>query len=136
MTAFFARRIEAMNRHDSTELSRLHAQDGVVDSPLAGGLAQGREAIERVYESFMRAFPDVTMRQEALVIDGDRGVLVARLTGTDSGGFMGLPPTNRSFSVTMVLLDDFKDGLIARERRIYDFTGLLVQLGVVKTKLA
>ena len=29
---------------------------------------------------------------------------------------------------------EFKNGLIARERRIYDFTGLLIQIGVLKAK--
>jgi hypothetical protein len=28
----------------------------------------------------------------------------------------------------------FRDGLIIEERRIYDFTGLLVQVGVLKAK--
>jgi hypothetical protein len=29
-----------------------------------------------------------------------------------------------------------KDGLIAHERRIYDFTGLLIQLGILRGKPA
>jgi hypothetical protein len=30
----------------------------------------------------------------------------------------------------------FADGLIAHERRIYDFTGLLLQIGVLRAKPA
>jgi hypothetical protein len=33
-----------------------------------------------------------------------------------------------------VLLYDLADGLITRERRIYDFTGLAVQVGAIKAK--
>jgi hypothetical protein len=29
-----------------------------------------------------------------------------------------------------------RDGLIARERRIYDFTGMLLQVGAIKAKPA
>jgi hypothetical protein len=29
---------------------------------------------------------------------------------------------------------EMRDGLIADERRIYDFTGLLIQLGVLRSK--
>jgi hypothetical protein len=36
--------------------------------------------------------------------------------------------------MSMVLLDEFEDGRIARERRIYDFTGLLLQIGALKAK--
>jgi predicted ester cyclase len=84
----------------------------------------------------MHAFPDVSLRQDTLLIDGDRAVLVGTLSGTDSGGLMGQAPTRRPFSVTVVLVDEFVDGLVMREHRIYDFTGMLVQLGVVKAKPA
>jgi steroid delta-isomerase-like uncharacterized protein len=134
ITAFYAQRIEAMNRHDAAALTAHHTEDSVVDSPLSGGVSHGHEAIERVYISFFTAFPDVTLRQESLLIDGDRAMLLAMLSGTDSGGLLGTAPTGRSFSVAMVLLDEFRNGLIARERRIYDFTGLLIQIGALKAK--
>ena len=35
-----------------------------------------------------------------------------------------------------VLEYTFKDGLIAHERRVYDFTGMLVQIGLLKTRPA
>ena len=136
ITSLMARRIAALNRHDIAALTQLHSEDGLVDSPLSGGVARGRDAIARVYETLMHAFPDVSLQQDTLLIDGDRAVLVGTLSGTDSGGLMGQAPTKRSFSVTVVLVDEFVDGMVVRERRIYDFTGMLVQLGVVKAKPA
>jgi steroid delta-isomerase-like uncharacterized protein len=136
ITASIARRIDALNRHDVADLTQFHADDSIVESPLFGGVARGSDAIARVYESLIRAFPDVTLRQDTLVIDGTRAVLVGTLSGTDSGGLLGQAPTHRSFSVTVVLVDDFVNGLVVHERRIYDFTGMLVQLGVVKAKPA
>jgi hypothetical protein len=47
---------------------------------------------------------------------------------------MGLASAARAFSVSVVFLDEFENGLIARERRIYDFTGLLIQIGVLRAK--
>jgi hypothetical protein len=35
-----------------------------------------------------------------------------------------------------VFLYELKDGQIARERRIYDFTGLLMQVGLLKARPA
>ena len=46
------------------------------------------------------------------------------------------PPTGKSFRVPAVFLYDLKDGQIARERRIYDFTGVLMQVGLLKAKPA
>jgi predicted ester cyclase len=68
------------------------------------------------------------------VIDGNRVAQVVSLEGTDIGGFMGLPPTGKGFRAPAVFLFELKDHLIVRERRIYDFTGLLLQIGVLKAK--
>jgi predicted ester cyclase len=134
MTAFFARRLEAMNRHDVKELTRHHTEGGIVDSPLSGGISQGLEEIEKSYTSIIRVFPDVKLTQEWLLIDGNRAVFLLNMSGSGHVGLMGLPPATRAFSVPIVFLDEFENGLIARERRIYDFTGLLLQIGVLKAK--
>ena len=134
VVAFFARRQEALARLDAAMLARLHAEDGVLESPFAGGVAQGREAIEQVYRAFFTAFSTATFEQEVLLIDGDKTALFVRVHGTNSGEVMGLPPSDRPFSISMVSLCELRDGLIARERRIYDFTGLLLQVGALKAK--
>jgi steroid delta-isomerase-like uncharacterized protein len=136
IVAFFKRREEALNRLDAAMLASLHAEDGVLDSPFAGGIAEGREAIEGVYRAFFTSFSTAEFRQEQLLIDGDKVAVLAHIRGTDRGGVMGLPPTDRPFSISLVSLCDMHDGFIARERRIYDFTGLLLQVGAIKAKPA
>ena len=125
---------DAWNRRDLDALARFHAEDCVVESPVAGGQARGREAITRSYETFFHAFPDLTLTYDAPLIDGDRVVLITRISGTDRGGFLGLQPTGRFVDFPCVLLYDLSNGLIVRERRIYDFTGLAVQVGAIKAK--
>jgi hypothetical protein len=49
---------------------------------------------------------------------------------------MGLRGTGRKFDIQGVRLMEMRDGLIAYERRYYDFTGLLIQLGILKSKPA
>ena len=51
-----------------------------------------------------------------------------------TGGFLGLQPTGRFVDFPLVLVYDLANGLIVRERRIYDFTGLAVQVGAIKAK--
>jgi hypothetical protein len=34
----------------------------------------------------------------------------------------------------VVLMYTLKDGQVVREKRIYDFTGMLIQIGVLKAK--
>jgi steroid delta-isomerase-like uncharacterized protein len=134
ITDMIARVLDAWRRRDITALADFHAEDGVVESPFAGGETRGREAIAKVYDAFFRAFPDLTMQTDEPLIDGDRVVLVTRLSGTDRGGFMGMHPSGRFVDFPCVLLFDLENGLITRERRIYDFTGLAVQVGAIKAK--
>lgn len=133
--ALLDRRQVAYDRRDVVALTNLHAENGVVES-LVAGTVRGRKAIGEVYHAWLTAFPDVVITSELLLIDGLRAAHVVTHTGTDRGGFMGLPPTGKPFRVPIVYLFEFRDGHILHERRIYDFTGLLVQIGVLKAKPA
>jgi steroid delta-isomerase-like uncharacterized protein len=132
--AFFSRRREAYDRQDVAALARDYAPDCVIESP-SGGVHRGPAAAAQVLQTVFDAL-DVKMRQESLLIDGDSVAQVVSLEGTDSGHFLGLPPTGKSFRISAVFLYDLKEGRIERERRIYDFTGLLVQIGLLKAKPA
>ena len=133
--ALFDRWQVAYGRRDVMALTNLHAEDGVVESLIAGTI-RGRAAIGDVYRAWFTAFPDLVITSDELLIDGLRAVHVLTHTGTDRGGFMGLPPTGKPFRLPIVYLFEFRDGHILHERRIYDFTGLLVQIGVLKAKPA
>ena len=129
------RRLKATNEHDVESLADVYASDAVVESPL-GGTHQGRAAIESVAAAFFSALGDVKMTQDDLIIENDRAVQVVTVSGTDTGGFMGMSPTGKPALLPMVIICHMKDGLITHERRIYDFTGMLVQIGVLKAKPA
>ncbi len=131
----FAQREAAMNHQDADGLAALYAEDAVVESPL-GGTHQGRAAIGAVFKAGFEAFNDVTITTDDLIIDGDHVVHVFTMSGTDTGGLMGMEPSGRPALVPMVWVGQVTDGLIVRERRVYDFTGMLVQIGVLKAKPA
>jgi predicted ester cyclase len=134
IVALFARRQADWDHLNAASLAADHSEDGRVESPLAGGIAAGRAAIEKLYNTYFTAFADLHLEQDELLIDGNRAVLVGRASGTDTGGFMGMEPTGRAFSVPVVFCYELQGGLIHRERRVYDFTGVLVQVGLLKTK--
>jgi steroid delta-isomerase-like uncharacterized protein len=134
ISALFERRHEAFHRRDTAALVQDLSENSVVDSPFAGGPTRGRAAIEQLHRTFFHAFPDARLQWDETLIDGDRVMLVGRLSGTDTGGFMAVPPTGRSFDIAVVLSYTLQNGLIVHERRIYDFTGMLVQVGALKAK--
>jgi len=135
VVAIFERRQAAIENLDAAALVGDYAPDCIVESP-TGGRHEGREAAQAVLQAFFDAFLDLRVRREGLLIDGDRAVQIEAMEGTHVGPFLGMPPTGKPFRFVIALFCELKDGKIVHERRIYDFTGLLVQIGVLKAKPA
>jgi steroid delta-isomerase-like uncharacterized protein len=135
IVAFFSRRDVSWKQHDAPALAADHAVDGVVISP-TGGVLEGRAEIERIYRVWFTAFPDLSLRTETLLVDGNRVAWLFILTGTHAGEFFGTPATGRRIEVTGAFIYELEGASIKHERRVLDFTGLLVQVGVLRAKPA
>jgi steroid delta-isomerase-like uncharacterized protein len=128
IAAVFARLQSAYDRHDAAAITAEYAEDCVVDGPIAG-VHMGRPAVEKTLRTIFAAFPDLAMGVEELLIVGNRIVWTGRSHGTDTGGFMGLPQTGKPFSLTWIFLFTLDENRkILRERRVYDFSRMLLQL--------
>jgi steroid delta-isomerase-like uncharacterized protein len=126
-------RYDLINRHEHAAASELYAADAEVESPTAGTL-KGRSAIRKVEEAWFTAFPDLEVTLEDVIVEGSRVVVIARFRGTHKERFLGMEPTGTHFEVPMVLVHTIDDGQIRHERRFYDFSGLLIRLGILKVK--
>ncbi len=135
IVALFNRRQEAWEDLDAEALAADYADDAVIESPLAGS-HRGRQAAEQALRAAFSAFLDLKVTTDALIIDGNRVVQVMTTEGTHIGEFLGLPPTGKPFRLSVVLLHELQEGRITREQRVYDFTGLLMQVGVLRAKPA
>jgi steroid delta-isomerase-like uncharacterized protein len=133
--AFFKRRSEAYEDLDAAALAADYADDAVIESPTAG-VHRGRDAAEKAFRVVFGAFLDMTITVEELIIDGSDVATVLSIEGTHIGEFLGLEPTGKRFTIHAAFFYELEGGRIVRERRIYDFTGLLVQIGVLKAKPA
>ena len=71
-----------------------------------------------------------------MVVEPPDMAILATVTATHVNAFFGLPGTNRRIDFRLVRLLQMDGDLIMRERRIYDFTGILVQVGVLRAKPA
>jgi predicted ester cyclase len=132
---FFAKRNEAWNRHDIEALTADHAEDGEVESP-AWGHVLGRQSIQDIYIQWFLSFPDAEFFTEHLLIDGKRAVQFGKMVGIHKGPFCGLAPTGKRFTIHCAFLFFFAESGVVREIRNYDFTGMLLQLGLLEAKPA
>ena len=123
----------AYDNLDAAALAADYAPECIVDSPM-GGTHRGRAAVQSVFQAFFSAFLDMKVRTDSLVIDGNHVAQILNIEGTHIGVFLGLPATGKPFRFVAVVVYDLKGHQIVGERRIYDFTGLLVQIGALKAK--
>lgn len=86
--------------------------------------------IERLI-GLLAAFPDVTVTLQDAVAEGDRVAFRSVLQGTHLGDFLGIPPTGRQVTVTLVDVLRVEDGRIAEQWGGPDLYDLLRQLGAV-----
>jgi predicted ester cyclase len=97
---------------------------------------QGRPAIEMVYASWFKGFPDLLLDWKDPVIEGDRAVFFWTLTGTASGPFYGI--VGSGTQVTATGAGDYRlapDGIVSA-RHVFDWTAVLVATGVLKARPA
>jgi steroid delta-isomerase-like uncharacterized protein len=132
---FFAAQARHWANRDVDGLAGGHTPDGTIVSPIFRTVT-GAPAIADSYRALYEIFPDWDYRGTQLLVDGDRVAEAFTATATHKGEFMGIAGTGKRFTIEGVRLFDMRDGRIARERRYYDFTGLLIQLGVLRSKPA
>ena len=129
--AFAKRHIDHYTELDAVGIAGDHAPDGVVESPSAG-THTGTEAICENLQRWFDSFPDFRFTTEQIVADTDAAAIVLMIRGTQQGAFFGVAPAGQHLEFRMVLIQRFENGLIAHEQRVYDFSGVLAKLGVIK----
>ncbi len=133
--SIFERRRDAWNRHDAESLTADYTEDAVLMSPYVGRVI-GHAEIAEVYRSFFGGFLDLRYQDETLVVENDQVAQFFSIAGTHSGEFMGMPATGRRFECHVSSLFTMRADYICFERRVYDFSGLLIQIGVLKARPA
>ncbi len=132
--SFVVRHAAKYAASDATALAADYAEDGTVET-LSTGTHQGRQEIEEYYSRWLQAFPALGYTVERVVAEDDRAAVFFLVSGTHEGSFLGFPSTGKVIKFHGVMLLRFKNGLIAHERFVYDFSSLLIKLGMVKVKL-
>ncbi len=134
VATFIDRHSQAWARRDPVLLSADHSPAGIVISPMFHRV-EGRSQIQKSYSDLFSAFPDWEIRYEEPFVKGNSLVAFFSVMATHEGDFMGVRGSRRRCAFEGVSLFQLNaDLLIEHERRVYDFTGLLIQLGVLRVR--
>jgi steroid delta-isomerase-like uncharacterized protein len=134
--AFVKRYCDLWERGNVRGLVDCYAEHAHIDSPMFHAI-DGREAIEKSFVDLFQVFTDSKIHIDDIIVDcesAEHCVTVWTSHGTHRGMLFGMPGSGRRIDVAGAFVMRFENGRIVRERRLYDFVGMLVQLGVLKAK--
>jgi steroid delta-isomerase-like uncharacterized protein len=129
--------IHAWAAADVDALLACYDAQAQLGSPMLRNL-HGIAEIERSHQDLFVAFTDQSVDVHDVIIDTERqqAVLVFTIHATHRAEFHGFPASGKRVATPMAFVFHLKDGRIIAERRLYDFGGVLMQLGIIKARPA
>ena len=94
-------------------------------------LGNGPEGYKRLVALYTTAFPDLRVKLNDTISEGDKIVMAWTVTGTHQGDLRGIAPTNKKVSVEGITISRHANGKIVESRASWDMLGMMQQLGVV-----
>lgn len=82
-------------------------------------------------KALLKAFPDVIFNIQDIFSENDRAVIRFQFTGTHKGDLFGIAPTDKKVDFSGVNFYRFENGKIAEVWQVWDWGGVLKQIGVL-----
>ncbi len=121
---------EVVNGRNLAALPDLVATD-FAGHGAGGGTPMGRPEFDRGLAAAFAAFPDIHVRVEDLVAEGDRVAVRTTVSGARTGSFRDVPPSGSPISLRTVHVLRIEWGRIAERWGSGSELGLMRQLGHV-----
>ena len=130
--ALVRRFIKELNKGKAAAMAvidELYATDWVGHSGMGRDM-YGIKDNKQYTSEFFSAFPDLHFTIDDIVVEGDRATVRWTSTGTHKGEFMGVPPTNKKWTISLITISRIAGGKIVEDHGQYDALGLMRQLGL------
>ncbi|OGO53776.1 MAG: hypothetical protein A2Z32_10670 [Chloroflexi bacterium RBG_16_69_14] len=125
--AIVRRVLSVFNTGDLAILDELVAPD-YTNHNAPPGAPQGLEGRKQTVAMFRRGFADLESTVEDEIAEDDRVVVRVNLRGTNTGDFMGRPPTGRQMSVVGIDIFRVVGGKVTDRWGVLDMQALSQQL--------
>jgi predicted ester cyclase len=91
-------------------------------------LPTNKEGFRQFIHLLWKAFPDIRITFEDMIIEGNKVAGRYNLTGTHKGEFVDLKPTNKQFIVNGMTVFSFRDKKCVERWNMVDMNSLMEQL--------
>lgn len=111
---------------DVSAIDEALAENAEIHSPMH--TFHGKETMHEIVERWLTAFPDLTMKWDDFITEGDKVACRFTAEGTHLGGFFDTKPTYRDVHFTGVMILRLKDAKIVDYWSLVDIHAILSQL--------
>jgi predicted ester cyclase len=98
------------------------------------GVEPGPEGFKQIAGMFIAGFPDINITQDEVIAEGDRVVTRGTCRGTNTGEFMGMPPTGKEVNFSYIDVWRVENGKLAENWVEMDRMTMMQQLGLVPSQ--
>jgi len=92
-------------------------------------LPTDKEGFKQFIYLLWKAFPDIKITFEDIIVEGNKVVCRYNLAGTHKGEFVDLQPTGKQFKVNGMTIFSFRDAKCIERWNLVDMMSLMEQLG-------
>jgi len=96
-----------------------------------GPMPQGKEGLLEGIKRVSAGLTDAEMTIDDMVAEGDRVAVRLTSSATQSGPFMGVPPSGKRYTIGEIHIFRVRDGKVAEHWHQADFLGMMRQLGAL-----
>jgi len=114
------------NDKDLTAIDDLVHPDCIIHSLL--GNFHGRAALKKIVQTWLKGFPDLHVKNIAVIADKDLVAIHWEANGTHQGEFKGVPASNKPISYAGVTIYRIRNGQIIEYWAYLDMQHLLKQI--------
>jgi steroid delta-isomerase-like uncharacterized protein len=92
---------------------------------------KGREGFKQFVTMYRTAFPDLHVTAEEVIAEGDKVAAHGTIRGTFKGAMMGIPPTGKQCTSTVLAISRFEGGKEVEVLEVFDRLAMFQQLGII-----
>lgn len=115
------------NKHNRMPYFDLY-DESLVTHGLPPKFPSNKEGLKTFYSGLWKAFPDVNVTFNDILIGGNKSAIRFTMIGTHVGKFLGIPPSNKSFRVQGMSLFAFNDSKCVERWELIDMLSMIEQL--------
>ena len=103
----------------------------VIDHSNLPGFSPGREGIKQMIAMYRGVFENAQVNVQSMIAEGDEVVSRCTIRGTHVGPYLGIAPTGKQVTITVLGVDRVVDGKVVEHWEHFDPLVLMQMVGFV-----